>query len=327
MLKFFQKYSFVSIYLTVFFLILLWINSFFNTTISQQVVEIHSYTPIYNWFQKGLIEYLFLSKLIVFFVFALQVFVIIQISLKYDVFDKSTFVGGFIYIVLSGFLFVQQLNPVIFANLFLLLGIQLLLYINSTQKSIFGSFNVALLFAIASFFYYPYVFLVIIGVISLIIVRSKLTKEVFVFLAGFIISYILYAELIYYFDGSLARLIDLQNFYLLKKFNVFSIRNIFFILPVLMFLISNIYILSKINTKEIEKRTFFQLFFSFYVFFVILMLFVRNDFLFISLFIPLSFLFGDYFANTKLSRFNKIWFVLFILNSVIYQYYVLFVMR
>ena len=249
MLKYFQKYSFVSIYLTVFFLILLWISSFFDVQNTQTLIDVHSYTPVYNWFYQGVIGHLFLSKLVVFFVFVLQVFVIIQISLKYDVFDKSSFIGGFIYVVFSGFLFVQQLNPVVFANLFLLLGIQLLLYINSTQKSIFGSFNVALLFAIASFFYYPYVFLFVIGVISLIVVRSKLTKEVFIFVVGFIVAYILYAELIFYFDGSLVRLINLQSLSFLSKFDVFSIKNVFFILPFLLFLISNLHILSKINTN------------------------------------------------------------------------------
>jgi len=326
MLKYFQKYSFASIYITIFFLILLWLNSLLRFGNDVFISESYTNTPIFDWIDKGIGNLYVLKSFISLVLFGLQTFILVNISLKFDVFDKNTFIGGFVFVILSGFAYIQQFNGVLFANVFLFLGIFLLLKINAEKKSLISVFNIGLLFAVASLFYFPYILLLLFGVISLLIVRSKVTKEIITFVVGFIVTYIFYVEILYlskiYIDLNVVFVEYLTH----TSYEITFNKLYFFIYTALLFFLSNAYIILKINTKEIEKRTIYQLFFALFIFFLA-MNFVFNQAkyeLIFATFFPISILFGNYFAKIRLNRVSNVLFYLFILNSLVFQFLVYF---
>ncbi len=322
MLKIFQKYSFTAIYLCVFFTLLLWLGGFIGLwqfEFSHNSVQ----TPIYNWIENFLKDKNFLSRLMIFIFFVIEVILIISYSLKYEIFGKKTFIAGFVYILLSGFFYLQTLNPVIFANLFILIALGLLLKIVPEKKSYITVFNAGVIFAISSLFYYPYFLTIIFFPVAVLIIRSKFTKEFFVAIFSFVIFYVFYSEFFYFLTDEFFNINKIINSYFKNKssLNLEMPEKIFVGYMALIFLISNIYIFRSISIKEIEKRTIFQLFFSFFVFgFMIFWLIPAIKIYFaLYMFIPVTFLFGDFFANTKRTRYNKILFIFFILNPVIFQ--------
>lgn len=328
MLKQFQKYSFSSIYISIFFLILLWLNSFLNFNTSFQETEvIHS--PLFNIIYNKIANLTLLKTFFAFVLFAIQVLIIISISFKHNIFDKKTFIGGFILTILSGFFYIQKLTGVLVANVFVLIALSTFLKINTQKKSIVDIFNTGLLLSISSLFYLPYIFFLIFGIIAIIIIRSKLTKEIIVFIVAFFVIYVLFLEIIKLTKTSL-NLNEIYSFYFAPNiYNIHWKKTLFFGFPVLVFLTSNIHILSKINTKEIEKRTIFQLFFVFFIFILFLGLIINQPRfeLISSAFIPVSILFGDYFTNVKPNKRSRLFFNLFVLNSVFYQIIIFYFLK
>lgn len=327
MLKHFQKYSFISIYITIFFLVLLWLNSFFKTGYDIVTVQNYSNTPIFDSIEKSLSNYHFLKSLITFILFSIQAYFVIFISLKFDIFDANSYIGGFVFIILSGFAYIQQFSGIMFANIFLFWGMLIFLRLNTLKKSVIDAFNIGILFSIASFFYYPYFFLLFFGIIGTIIIRSKITKEIIVFLASFIIMYILYVEILYLTKTHI-NVFEIINEYLTHTQYKITRNELFFVLPAFIFLISNIYILAKINTKEIEKRTIFQLFFALFIFILIMNISfnqAKHELIF-STFFPISILVGDFFSKLKTNRINNFLFYLFVFNSIIFQILIIYVL-
>ena len=306
---------------------MLWLNSFFKTGVDVVSLQSYSNTPIFDSIEKSLSNLYFLKTLITFILFVIQTYIIIYISQKFDIFDTNSYIGSFVFIILSGFYFVQQFSGVIFANIFLFWGILIFLKLNTFKKSLIDAFNVGILFSIASFFYYPYFLLLFFGTIAVVIIRSKITKEVIVFIAGFIIIYILYIEFLYLTKTQI-NIIQIINEYLTHTVYKLTKNETFFIIPSFIFFISNVHIISKINTKEIEKRTIYQLFFALFIFLAVMNLIFnqqKHELVF-SLFFPISILLGDFFSKLRTNRINNLLFIVFILNSIVFQILFFFVL-
>ncbi|MBN2891780.1 MAG: hypothetical protein JXL97_07930 [Bacteroidales bacterium] len=313
MLKNFQKYSFSSIYITVIIAVLIWLGSFINPITNNTEVYYSDLAQLFNHW----INLLGKGKIFLAFIIILsQAAMLASFSNKFKTFGKNTFLAGIIYIILTAPHDVQTFNPVIIANIFVIWSLGILLKSIEKKKATTNFFSVAILMAIASLIYPQYVLITLFTLAATLVVRSKLTKEFFAVILGFILIYALYAEIYFLTQGSWAEIKSftqifenkaikyIQNWYFLAFFGFYSI----------VFMISSANILKNIGYKEIDKRTIFQLIFTFFIFTIITYLIIPSVGInfFATIAIPLTFLFGDFFADLKPKLSNRIIFWLFI---------------
>jgi Family of unknown function (DUF6427) len=319
MLKRFQKYSFSSIYITVIIAILIWLGTFINPQ-GEEINALHS--PLFDLFNHWF-NILGQGKIFVTFILLLlQALLIASFSNKHKTFGKNTLIAGVVLIILSAPQQIQTFNAIILTNIFVILAFGIFLKAIPQKKSSREFFAASILLAIASLIYFQYILLPIFAVISVIIIRSKITKEVFAVILGFLTIYLLYAELFYLTQNqgvNLNLISDVLNHSAIKFQN-----SIYFIIYLsfigVIFLAANSHILKTITQKEIDDRTIFQLTFAFFVFTIITFIFIPNVGIsfFASMAIPLTFLFGNYFSNIKDKRFNKMLFFLFLLSGFVF---------
>ena len=318
MLKKFQKYTFSSILITGIIAIIVWLGAFITP---YEVNLTTQYSPLFklflHWFSIFGRGTIFISFLLI----ILQAAILATFTNKTKIFEKNTFIAGIIFIVISSIPQIQTFNPVLIANTFVIFAIKILIQ-NISKKSAQSFFLSAILFAIASLIYYQYILISIFAIISVVIIRSKITKEILTVILGFTIIYLLYIELFYLTQGhgiKIQEIVEIINQKAVKFEN--SIYFIIFIsFSGFIFLISNSFVLKRIGFKEIDNRTAFQFIFAFLFFTIISYLIIPSigmNFL-ISFAIPLSVLFGDYFVNIKNKFFNRTLFFLFIFSGLIF---------
>lgn len=319
MLKKFQKYSFSSIYITIIVAILIWLGAFINPP-SEKTTAL--YSPLFQLFNHWF-DILGKGKIFVTFILLLlQAFLIASYSNKNKIFGKNTLIAGIILIILSAPHQIQTFNAIILTNVFVILAFGIFLKAIRQKKSSREFFAASILLAIASLVYFQYILLPIFAVISVIIIRSKITKEIFSVILGFLTVYLLYAELFYLTQSHGIELNTISE--ILFHFEIKFQNSIFFIIYLsiigVLFLAANSHILKTISQKEIDDRTIFQLTFAFFIFTLITFFFIPSVGInfFASMAIPLTFLFGNYFSNIKDKRFNKILFFLFLISGFVF---------
>lgn len=327
MLKAFQKFNYNSLIILFISIILLWLSSFLKMTpfdLFDQKID----SPLFRFF-----AYLFSFNyknlvLLSFFFFVFQVMYIIYISNKFKLFEQDTFMIGFIFILLSGYFFIQKFSPVFIANIFLLIAIDLFIQTNQEKQSLKKFLTASILLAIASLVYFPYIFFLIFALISVIIIRSGITKEFFLVIFGFFVTYLFFFEinyLIFLQKPNLNILWDSLGINGLKYHNNLY-EKIYFSFIIFNFIIANMHITQTIRTKKIELRTIYQLLFFLFIFSSILFIVIPslNSSFLITVFIPLSFLFSNYFMSIKVNKINNLIFFLFIIAPFAFQISLLF---
>lgn len=327
MLKVFQKFNYNSLIILFFVIILLWLSSFLKMT-PFDLYDQKIYSPLFRFF-----AYLFSFNyknlvLLSFIIFIFQVIYITYISNKFKLFEQDTFMVSYIFILLSGYFFVQKFSPVFIANIFLLLALDIFIQTNQEKQSLKKFLTASILLAIASLVYFPYIFFLIFALIAVIIIRSRITKEFFLVIFGFFVSYLFFFEinyLIFLQKPNLDILWESLGINGLKYHNNLY-EKIYFSFIIFIFIIANMHITQTMRTKKIELRTIYQLLFFLFIFSLILFIIVPslNSSFLITIFIPLSFLFSNYFINIKINRINNFIFFLFIIAPFVFQLGILF---
>ncbi len=325
MLKYFKKYTFSSLFISAFLLIILWLLPIIKTDASI------SFDGAGVIFLKlfGNSEATLFTKLLAFVIFSVEAIFFIVLTIKYDFLRVKTYLPGLIYVIFTGYFYVQEFSPVLLANLFF---VPVYFIITSTvyhKKSLHHFFTAGFLLALSSLIYFPYAFMLIPIMLSVIVIRSQLTKEIFSVVAGFLVVFILFNEIYFLknkevFDSSLffsSLTVDV------KKLIITDLpTKIYWIFTILVFVLSNFKILSSYRTKEIEKRTIFQLNFLFFL--SLLAMFVGipsvNYSLLVTIAMPVSVLIADYFIESRETRFLKILFVIFVIFPLIFEIIELF---
>ncbi len=319
MLKKIQSYSLLNVILIISIGLFLFVKLIFfkNSSYNDNIIY---YSPVYKFIESLFIKSEFFKNLFLFLIILIQSILLLRISNKLNIFDKNTYIAGIIYLLIAGLQFSMNFNPIIFANIFFILGIILLLKTISEKKSQNKFFNSGIFFSLSSLIYTPYIFLFILGIIAVILIRSKITREIFAFLLGFFTIQIIFFEIYYLLEKSFFdyKLLLYDIFQKNIKFTDNIEFVVFFIIFLTFFIISSLHLVKTVSFKEIEKRTSYTLLFVIFVFTVVLYMIIPSiGFTFLNTFaITLTFLFGNYFANIQPKRLNSLSFVIFTLNFI-----------
>jgi len=155
----------------------------------------------YNVF-SFLMDYPRLQATIAIFIIFFQAVCINYIVNKHRLTIRPNLFPGLIYILLTSFhKEFLVLNPILFANLFLLLALINLMKTYRITKCHGAIFNTSFFICLASLLYFPYIGMLVAGFIGLVMLRSFGFQEKMQFMAGMMVLFYLLFVLLYYLGG------------------------------------------------------------------------------------------------------------------------------
>ncbi|MFA6924525.1 MAG: DUF6427 family protein [Bacteroidales bacterium] len=225
-------------------------------------------------------------------------------------FIKNSYLTAFIYILLlcSNNTFIN-FNPVIIANLFILLALNsTLLFYEKEEKSDKNIFNSSFFISIASLFYFPSAFILPVAFISLIILRSTNLRELFILFSGFLLPYCF--VLTYYFWFDKLDYFFTSHFYGTLTSRIYFIADIYFIFILIITLIIVFSWIKKIRGVAeyiIKLRKFHSILIWFFLFFIITFLFLNKKSIthFLLIYIPVTIFISKYLMENKNKKFAE----------------------
>jgi len=322
--KFFRS-SYLSQYILLFiFGIILWSKSFIIPT---EITEANSIAPFYSIIPYCFDNLKWLAAIIAFILLFFESLLLNKTLADNDIVPKTTLVPAFVYFVfMSWSPFTLTLHPVLIANLFLILVFSYLLRVYGQQDAFRLVFKAGFLSAIASFFYFPAIFIIVLIFISLIIFRILKWREWIISIIGLIVPYIyltvyyfLFDKLEIMFGNYVAFFEALSQF----KFSYDFFTNTIWIIIIILFIISFIYIRLNIKEKNINIRK--KLITTIYFFLITLIIFITNsESINISItIIPISILISTFLSEIKRTFWFELIFILLMVLIILNNYFAL----
>lgn len=146
--------------------------------------------PVYLFAAKSLENQFFLSNLISILLISGGGLLLNFIVYRHEVFTKVTYMPAFLYVILCSSLPTQtMLNPILAANLLLMLSLHFILDTYKKERANSGIFDAGFFISLASLIYFPSIVVFPLIWFSLIILRPFLWKEWVVSFLGLVVPY------------------------------------------------------------------------------------------------------------------------------------------
>ncbi|MFC2080685.1 hypothetical protein ACFLR8_00570 [Bacteroidota bacterium] len=261
--------------------------------------------PFYHWIAILFENQLFLGKIVTLSLLIFSALWLSRINTKFIILQQRTNLPAFIYILLvSSYLPLQQINPAVFASIFMVLSMEILFDTYKKEGLTREFFMAAFLVSIASLFYARAAFLMLVVWSALALLRTMYWREWVFTLLGFISPYIFLFSW-YYLSGQ-----DLAENWEKIRFNFVHDRetgylNIYYLIfygyLLLVVLLASRKILGTYQGMKIYMRKFFSLNFSIFVFILAVFLIIYSRAIEMIYFIalPLSYALAYFFINIR----------------------------
>lgn len=140
----------------------------------------------------------YFNVLITSLVVLLQALMLNRILIKYNILFKSSYLPALMYVIITGlFSSFYVLSPVLICNFFILIMLERIFSLKTNNQPLRTTFDLGLLAAINSLFYFPSIILVLIILLSLFFFRSFIWREWLAAGIGLLVPYFFMA--VYYF--------------------------------------------------------------------------------------------------------------------------------
>ena len=305
-LKIFKSNQPAAVIFMVLIGICLWLKSFFHPVVEEVFFNNHP-MPLF-----ALLRYLlgsgFASRLVALILLIITGFMLIRLNSKYIFIQDRTYLPLFFMILIAGSSRTfQQLNPVIPAAIFILLALERMLGTYRVDKLSLNPFEAAFMVAIASLFYAPSVFFLLMIWIAVGILRPGYWREWIYTILGFLMPY-LFLYSYYYLSGinfsnQSKMLLDFMYLHYSPGIPSNSYRMFLVFLTILM-IISGLAMVRYYPAKKILARRTFMLFFWWFltvtgVFFLLPS--VSTEILILAA-VPIAFVLAHFFMYVKSRR-------------------------
>lgn len=302
-----------------------WINAFINPPDVVNTANIAMfYKSIFHVFNKTP----FLSVLFAYILVFIQAYIIFNIIQQNKLINKNSFISLLIYILLmSAINNLQTLSPVLFANLFILLSIRIIMNIYGSDEPFHQVFMSGLLISIASLFYFPASFFLLIIFISFIIYKIFKWREWLIVIIGFALPYFFISVFLFLTDNFFITFQKYRNYILDIKFINYHHtlhEKIFIILMGLLILFSVFNIIFTNRAKLIKIRLSF-IFFLWFLLITIFFMFIGNDntsIFFMIIYIPLTIILSNFIMHLRYPLIREFFFTLFIIAIIFAKYFI-----
>jgi hypothetical protein len=302
MLKFLQKDNPLLIPLLFILNVLLWINEIIHPIYVSGVFE-NNPMPLYqlvlllpvkaSWWIASILSLLVL----------IQGFLLNNLSSKFRLIDQGTYLPGILFVVfVSSFHQLHQLNPLVFANIFLLFSLHVIFPTYRIEKTIDPFFISMFLISVGSLFYFPLIFFAIALFYFMLNTRSFYWREWVVAILGLITPY-LFAFSAFFMYGKTLVLLQIIQHQLVDNAStiVLDFRYLaFFIFLSLIMVTGSVFLYRNVLKKVVTRKYYSLLFFIWLQTFTMYVLFpsiyLESIFLFS---IPFAFYIANNLISTK----------------------------
>lgn len=304
--------------------ILLWLDVFINPI---SPVESQFNMPLYSIVFNMLHDFALLNSIIAFLLLLIQAFILNNTMRISGFVSKNSLFPALIYVIfISADSKLLSLNPVLIANLFIIIAVDLIFKIYAQEQPYSKILNAGIYISIASLFYLPTIFIGTFLWMSFIIYRQIAWRNFIVSTIGLITPYVFVVFYFFWFD----KLNEMSNvfFAFFKTINSFIIDlSIFDIISAsliaLLFLLSMKSLINNINKRVIKIRkhfyvTLWLLLVSFATIFYSGELFLHH---FLICIIPISVILVNYFEIIKKIFWVEILFSLLIVSIFLERFF------
>ncbi len=259
------------------------------------------YAPLHSLLQHSLM----LQNIISLVLFLSMAFIVMQISIRYNILRIRTVMPATLFVIMAGgFTGIHSLHPVHFGALFFLIALYRLLIAFDNQKPYSAAFDTGFFLGIASLFYFSIVaflpaFLIGIGILS----RETRWRCFLILLTGFALPFLFGASYLFYVD-------ELEKYLGIIKVNVMTSNSYvlqdkilqgYLVLLGVMTILGSLKLINDYDTKKVSTRKYFIVFFLLFLTSMAALVFVpavSQEMLLITI-IPVTFLLSNYFVFIK----------------------------
>ena len=298
------------IIIIVLFGFALWFFTLINPT-TTNLPDPSSGMPLFYFIFNILSNNIFLPYIFAFLLIIIQSLFLVSFNQKFILINNRTYLPALFYILITcSYIPIQKLTAVLIGGFFLFFALN---YIYRTYRSDYALneiFISGFFTALASLFWFPFSFFVVLLFIALIILRSFNFREWLVGLVGFLTPWLFVFVFYFVFRSQTQLSLFIENIQkgIASKDHFVDIQIEYIILySFIMFItiLASINILRNYQNKKIKTRKYFEI--NWWYFIIGLLVFVAFkkssiEIIFV-LSIPISFLLSEYFYTVKKSWF------------------------
>ncbi len=314
--KFKSNHPFLYVVL-VFLALVLWIDGFIHY--KQTSLQYDNAAPLYGWIANFFDKLPFLSVLLSFLFMLLQTFMFNKVICDKNLVDRNSHLPALLFMVLMSSSFSMfGLQPIWFANFFLILALDKIFDVFSEDDVFIEIFNVGFLVSLASLFYLPALWFIILVFSALIIYFLLNIRGIIASIIGFVTPYFFVALYFYWFDMLVEKSSGLWEFH--QPLGIFSLDytpyakvslGVFGFISLVA--IAKTY-LGTILDKPVRIRKRFQILLVFFLISLVSTLFA-SDYLQVHhamIMLPLAAIYATFFQQSKKVFWNEFFFSLLI---------------
>lgn len=273
-LKFLKVGRPVQFMLLLLFAVLFWLKYFILPQPVQMSFE-ESPMPLFQLVSRLLEGKEFLSKAIALSLLVINALLLSRLNMKFIVLKSRTYLPSFIFLlVVSSFLPLQRLNPVVFASIFMLFAIEAILGTFKKEGLAYEYFLASFLISTGSLFYARGAYLMLIIWIGLSLFRNIRWREWIFTITGFLLPYLFLfswyhltgQELLPRWQGMIMNFLPDHDFSLFNRYYI-----LFYAFLALLILLASRKMISNYQNLKIYVRKFYRL--NFWIFAVTLIVY------------------------------------------------------
>jgi len=319
--KFKEKHPFLFILLPVI-AFMLWSDAFFMY--SSVTLSSKNAAPLYYWIAVFFDQHRFWSVLLSFFFMIIQAYMLNRMITEKGLVDRTSQLPALFYIVLMSNNFsLMGLHPVWFANFFLIVSLDKIFDVFNEDDVFLEVFNVGFFISLASLFYTPALWFILLIISSLFIYYLVNIRGILASVIGFVTPYMFVALYHFWHDQlkeKAAAFFDFSMFFSGFSFSLTPINwaSIGVIGLVALVAILRIF-LGGLRDKPVRIRKRFHVVLVFFII-AIITLPVSGRLMFLHqaiLMIPLSVILARFFQENKKVFWNEFFFTLLILLIIV----------
>ena len=273
-LKFLKVGRPVQFMLLLVFAVLFWLKYFIIPQPVQMSFE-ESPMPLFQLVSRLLEGKEFLSKAIALSLLVINALLLSRLNMKFIVLKSRTYLPSFIFLlVVSSFLPLQRLNPVVFSSILMLFAIEAILGTFKKEGLAYEYFLASFLISTGSLFYARGAYLMLIIWIGLSLFRNIRWREWIFTITGFLLPYLFLfswyhltgQELLPRWQGMIMNFLPDHDFSLFNRYYI-----LFYAFLALLILLASRKMISNYQNLKIYVRKFYRL--NFWIFAVTLIVY------------------------------------------------------
>lgn len=318
LLRFFKNISPIVIIFIPIFAITLWLPALLPNLFERSIFTTENQTAFFEWLTKWFSKNYYLNLFFTIILLLSQAFFLLKLNLKYIFIEKRSYLPAFFFILISSSIVsMQNLNPALFANLFVLFAIDKSILMSKETHRLTSYFEAGLLIGIASLINFSSLYTLIIIWLALFIIRPKFNwREWFSSIVGFITPLFIYSVVLYLQNNFLSTFFSYKHllFNLNQHFPEFSfINTISLILSGTILFIAILFNIRFIGIKKINTRKYFSLFLWILILTIPIFFLKFTTYLYVMA-IPIAIILSMFFTNLKNKIVGELLFTLLIIS-------------